>query len=562
LLLVLLVAAPAAAQRRAPAQSSALAASPRPRLVLLIVIDQFRYDYLERFGDLFVADGLRRLLRDGASWTNADYDHMPTYTAPGHASLMTGTWGAEHGIIANEWFDRAAGKKITSVTDDAARTLGDTSSPYSPRLLLASTLGDELRLATNDRAKVVGVSVKARSAILPAGRHASAAYWFSTQTGRMVSSNYYFNELPAWVARFNDERRADKLFGKPWERLLPEAEYLRRAGRDDAPWEDMTGIKDTNTFPHVVTGGAPAPGRDFYIALDYTPFTGDLLVDFAAAAITNEQLGADADTDVLSVSFSGNDYVGHRFGPYSQEVMDVTLRVDRQIARLLAEVDRRVGLQNTLVVLSADHGVAPVPAQAAAVGLPGRRVERDQVLQALRAAITARYRGADKQTAYVQSFINGQVYFDEAALRRDAVARTEIERVVCDAAAQLPYVARCFTRAQLEAGAFAPGDAVARRVLHGFNAQRSGDALVVYAPFVIQVSPPEPPDPPSNATHGAPYSYDTHVPLIIMGRGVRAGRYPQAATPADIAPTLATLLRVQPPSNATGRVLTEALADR
>jgi predicted AlkP superfamily pyrophosphatase or phosphodiesterase len=566
LLLSLLLVVAAAAQRRPAAARPDAAANARPRLVLLIVIDQFRYDYLERFGDLFISGGLRRLLRDGASWTNADYDHAPTYTAPGHAALMTGTWGAENGIVANEWYDRTAGKRITSVTDDAARTLGDASAPYSPRLLLASTLGDELRLATNDRAKVIGISVKPRSAILPVGRHASAAYWFSTQTGRMVSSSYYFNELPAWVARFNDARPADKFFGARWERLLPEAEYLRRAGPDAPPWEDMTRIPDTNTFPHTVTGGASAPGKEFYNALDYTPFTSDLLLDFAAEAIAHEQLGADDDTDFLSVSFSANDYVGHRFGPYSQEVMDVTLRVDRQIARLLAEVERRVGLRHTLVVLSADHGVAPIPAQAVAVSLPGRRVQRDEVLQAIRAAIATRYRrggDADKQTDYVQSFINGQVYFNLPALRRDGVARTEIERVACEAVEQLPGVARCFTRAQMEAGAIGPGDAVARRVLHGFNAQRSGDALVVYAPFAIQVAPSDPPsDPPSNATHGAPYSYDTHVPVIIMGRGVRAGRYSQAATPADIAPTLATLLRVQPPSNTTGRVLTEALTDK
>ncbi len=570
LLLLLFVATSASAQQRRPvnrrAPRNAVATPTRARLVLLIVVDQFRYDYLERFGDLFGARGIRRLLDNGASWTNANYDHAPTYTAAGHAALSTGTWGAENGIVANDWFDRTTGKSTSSVTDDTVQTLGDASRPYSPRLLLASTLGDELRLMSNDRAKVIGISVKPRSAILTTGRHASAAYWFSGQTGRMVSSSYYFKDLPAWVARFDDAKPANQYFGKRWERLLPEAAYLRRAGRDDAPWEDMTRIRDTNTFPHTLTGGASEPNKDFYDALDWSPYLSDLLVDFATQALREEQLGADDDTDFLAVSFSSNDYVGHRFGPYSQEAMDISLRVDQQIARLLDEVDARVGLQHTLVAFSADHGVAPIAAHAAALGLQGQRLNRDDVLKAIRAAISARYGrdgNADKTADYVQTFMNGQVYFNAAALARDHIARAEIERVVADAMMQLPYVARCFTRTQFEQGAISPSDAVARRILHGFNSQRSGDVLLLYRPFVMQFSPPNAPtDQPDNTTHGTPYSYDTHVPLIIMGRGVAPGRYAQAATPADLAPTLAQLLRAQAPSNTTGRVLVEALGNR
>ena len=299
--------------------SSSNAPSTRPRLVLLLVVDQFRYDYLERFGDLFVANGLRRLMRDGAWWTSAAYDHVPTYTAPGHATLMTGTWPAESGIIGNDWFDRETGSSVTSVSDPAAKLLGgeEGGKASSPRRLLASTLGDELRLATLRRSKVIGISVKDRSAILTAGRGATAAYWYSARTGQMVSSDYYFNQVPQWVISFNNTRPADKYFGARWERLLPEAEYTKRAGPDAPEWEKIGAAKDTNTFPHTITGGASAPGPAFYDDLPRSPFANDLLIAFAEQAIASEQLGQDDDTDILSLSLSANDYVGHRFGPYS-----------------------------------------------------------------------------------------------------------------------------------------------------------------------------------------------------------------------------------------------------
>ncbi|HEX8474287.1 MAG TPA: alkaline phosphatase family protein [Pyrinomonadaceae bacterium] len=545
------------AQRRNAA--TAAAASTRPRLVLLIVVDQFRYDYLERFGDLFVAGGLGRLMREGGVWTNANYDHIPTETAPGHATTMTGTWPAENGIIGNEWYDRDAGRRVTNVSDDTARLLGGGAEERasSPRRLLASTVGDELRLATVGRAKVIGVSTKDRAAILPAGRHATAAYWYSSQVGHMVSSNYYFNQLPEWVTRFNDTKPADKFFGARWERLLPEAEYKNRTGEDAPPWESIGEVKDTNTFPHVITGGAAAIGREFYDAINYSPFANDLLLEFAHQALINESLGADADTDVLSVSFSANDIVGHRFGPYSHEAMDMTLRVDRQIETLLNFVDQRVGLRNTLIAFTADHGVAPTPEHAAALNLPGGRVKVSELLTAVRNGIRSHYaRGSDAPDAtadYVLTYSNNNIYFNTVALRRDRINRQEIERVAGEAAMTVPGIARYFTRTQLENGAISPADAVARRALHGFNPRRSGDVVVVQDAFKYLS------DFSTGATHGTPYVYDTHVPVILMGAGVVPGRYPHEAAPSDIAPTLSALLRITKPSNATGRVLIEGI---
>jgi predicted AlkP superfamily pyrophosphatase or phosphodiesterase len=540
----------------------------RPRLVLLIVVDQFRYDYLERFGDLFGPKGFRRLMSDGASWTQSNYDHMPTYTAPGHGTMMTGAYPAESGIIGNEWLDRASGKRITSVSDDSVKLLGGLPNDpaASPSRLMASTVGDELRLITNDRAKVIGISVKDRSAILPAGRHANAAYWFSWTSGTMVSSTYYFNQLPAWVTNFNAAKPADKYFGTKWERLLPESEYTKRAGADNPSWENVTAAGDTNSFPHTSTGGATSPNRNFYTALDYSPFTNDILVSFAQEAIVNEQLGRDDDTDVLTVSFSANDYVGHRFGPYSQEVMDVTLRTDRNIAALLDFVDARVGLSNTLIAFTADHGVSPIPEQAAALGLGGGRLKFADVMGKIQAAISARYnpqgKSPDPSADYLlrfsegsttrEWFINNNIYFNYDALRRDGVNIEEFSQVVVAAALTVPGIARCFSRSQLLRGATSVTDPIERRVLHGFYPARSGDVVMVAEPYKYIAET-------ITATHGSPYSYDTHVPTIIMGAGVNPGRYLEPASPADIAPTLSALLRITAPTNSTGRVLIEAL---
>ena len=555
LIIALLFGSASEAQRRTqPSETK------RPRLVLLIVVDQFRYDYLERFGDLFGANGFRRLMRDGASWTQSNYDHMPTYTAPGHGTMMTGAYPAESGIIGNEWLDRASGKRITSVTDESVKVLGGGPGEIgsSPSRLMASTVGDELRLATNDRAKVIGISVKDRSAILPAGRHANAAYWFSTTTGNMESSTYYFNQLPAWVSAFNATRPADKYFGAKWDRLLPESEYVKRAGPDSPPWETVTSTGDTNAFPHTITGGAKTPNSTFYWALDYSPFTNEMLVSFAQQAIVNEKLGQDDDTDVLTVSFSANDYVGHRYGPYSQEAMDAALRVDQQIAKLLDFVDARVGLSNTLIAFTADHGVAPIPEHAAALGLGGGRIKAEDLFAIIGKALSARYPAGDYLLRFKEAntarewLINSNLYFNYDALKRDSVNVEEFSANVCAAAVTVPGIARCFTRTQLMRGATSITDPIERRALHGFYPGRSGDAVLVAEPFKYLGDT-------ITATHGTPYSYDTHVPTIIMGAGVNPGRYLEPAAPTDIAPTLAALLRITPPSNSVGRVLIEAL---
>ena len=564
---------------------------PRPRLVLIIVADQFRYDYLTRFGPLFGKGGFRRLMNQGSSWTNANFDYVPTKTSPGHAAIMTGAPPSVTGIIANEWIERSSATKVTSVGDRTARVVGGSEgeTPNSPRRLLASTVGDELRIALGDRVKVIGISDKPRAAILPAGRRANAAYWLGSRSGNIISSDYYFKQLPEWVEAFNRTRPLNKYFGARWERLLPEREYLKYAGPDSPPWEVIDHAPGfTNAFPHIITGGEARPGRQFYDALDHSPFVNEVILAMAEQAILHENLGGDETTDLLSVSFSGTDHVGHRFGPTSQEVMDTVLRLDRQLAKLLDFVDERVGLKNTLVAFSSDHGVAPLWQYSETKGVGRTVIKNAYLLQPIREAIKARY--GDKRDYIFQykeagqnndAIINGNLYFDLDALARDRITLDEIAEVAGEAVSKVHGIAGYYTRSQLEkcrtqakAGASTPvsdaairnsqnrharsvtpclTDSIGSRVLRGFDPDRNGDLIIVQKPYYYLGDSDDP------TSHATPYPYDTHVPVILMGRGVKAGRYHRAATPADIAPTLSLLLGIKPPDRSQARVLREGL---
>lgn len=516
----------------------------KPRLVVGIVIDQLRYDYLLRFADLFGEGGFKRLLDQGAVFANAHYLHTPTYTACGHATFMSGATPALNGIIGNEWFDRASGKRVTSVNDGQVKLLGGKAGAtgMSPGKLLGSTIGDELKLASAGQAKVIGVSFKDRSAILPAGQRPNGAYWFDASTGNLVSSSYYFNALPEWVQRFNREQRPDRFFGKRWEKLLPEAAYQRSAP-DDAPYEKAArGTK----FPYAITGGEEAPGARFYNQFERSPFANDYLVEFAKAAIENEQLGADDVTDLLTVSFSANDLIGHDYGPYSHEVQDVTLRTDRTLAELFKFIEQKIGFERVVIALTADHGVAPVPEQVKALGYGGR-IEPKALTDAVQNALNGQF-GEEKWTL---NFVNGNFYFDEAAAARRKLDLAALEQAASLAALKVPGVAEAFTRTQILSGRL-PQTMIARSVAEGFHAQRNGNLVVVPQPFYFVGEG-------VTTTHGSPYGYDTHVPVIFYGAGVAAGTHHTASSPADIAPTLAALLKLEAPSNSIGRVLSEAI---
>src|SRR5215475_5651390 len=531
-----------AQQRRRPANGPN--ATKPVRLVVGIVIDQFRYDYLTRFRDQFGEGGFKRLMNGGAVFTNANYTHAPTVTACGHATFMSGATPAMSGIIGNEWVDRESGKRVTSVTDGKVKLLGgrEGAAGMSPSRMLGSTVGDELKLASGGQAKVIGVSLKDRSAILPAGKHPNGAYWYDLGTGNLVSSTYYFSDLPDWVKKFNKEMRPDRFFGKRWERLLPESAY-QRSTADDMPYEKF---EAGNKFPYTVTGGDEIPGLRFYAQFQYTPFANDYLVDFAKAAIEGEQLGADDVTDLLTISFSANDLVGHAYGPYSQEVQDITLRTDRALAELFNYLDRKIGFDHVVIALTADHGVAPVPAHAQQFGLGGI-IEPKTVTEAVENALNKSF-GEEKLTLPI---VNANIYFDEAVIERRKVAVEDVERVACQAVTKVAGVAECFTRSQILSGRL-PQTKIARSVANGFHPQRNGNLVVVPQPFFFIGEG-------ITTTHSTPYSYDTHVPVIFYGAGIAAGNYYEASSPADIAPTLSALLKIEIPSNSVGRILSEVL---
>jgi hypothetical protein len=499
---------------------------PEIRLVLLIAVDQFRYDYLTRFRDDY-SGGLRRLLTDGAVFTNANLEHYPTVTAVGHATMLTGATPSESGIIGNDWFDRETGTMVASISDPTVTGVGSTTgSAASPRRLLVSTVGDELKLASPaakgapEAPRVFSISLKDRSAILPGGRSADGAYWWDTKSGRFVTSSYYTATLPSWVQTYNDLKRADRYAGRTWASLAAPALSLR-------------------TLP-------PDVGAPLYDAVYGSPFGNDELLAFATELLQKEALGTRRVTDLLSVSFSSNDSVGHTYGPDSPQVRDIAIRTDATIGELFRTVDRLVGLSHVLVAFTTDHGVAPVPETLTARGLPGGRITTKDLFDPLQRALTAQF-GEGKwllATAGSSPYLNYELI---DALKLDA---TSVRRVAAAAVTQLPHVARVYTRDQLLRGEVA-NDRIGSRVLRGFNARRSGDLEIILEPYWMRQA--------QGTTHGTPYNYDAHIPLILMGPRVRAGEYAEAVALNDLAPTLATLVGVEIPAGSVGRVLTEAL---
>jgi predicted AlkP superfamily pyrophosphatase or phosphodiesterase len=532
------------AQKRAA--SSQQVATNRPKLIVGIVIDQFRYDYLTRFVDLFGPGGFKRLMNEGAFFENANYIHVPTFTAPGHATFMTGSIPSLDGVVGNTWYERSAGKVVTSVSDDKVKPLGGTTPALaaSPRRLIGSTVGDELKLSNAKQSKVVGISMKDRAAILPSGHMANGAYWFDTGTGAFVSSTYYFDDLPEWVKKFNANHLADEYFGRKWEKMRPEADY-RRSGLDDSPYER---VATGNKFPHTINGGSDKLSPKFYNNLLTSPFANEFEVAFAKAAIEGENLGKGTFTDMLTLSFSANDYVGHGFGPYSHEAEDMTLRTDIVIADFLKYLDQRYGDGNYWVILTADHGAGPIPEQAEADGLGSGRTVGKTITDTITKALNQKF-GEEK---WIASYEEGNLYLDYGVIGKRNLSLASVVQVAAEAARAIPGVAFCYTGDQLTNGTFREGS-IAQHVANGYMAERNGDLVLIPKPFVLFDAQT------LLASHGTPYSYDTHVPVIIYGTAFKAGHYGNPSSPADIAPTLSYALGLNAPSVSVGRVLTEAL---
>ena len=494
---------------------------PAVRLVLLVAVDQFRPDYLSRFGAH--AAGFHTLLTRGAVFTSAYLEHGTTVTAVGHATMLTGATPAVSGIIENAWYERSTKTTVESITDKGEQIVGGPTPAVggaSPRRLLVPTLGDQIKLASAapagspQRPRVIGISLKDRSSILPAGHAADAAYFF--RGGRFVTSTYYRPDLPAWVEAINTRRVPDTYAGKQW------------------------------TFP-VGTHAYPAdPGAALDSAVTASPAGNELVLAMATAALEHEQLGQRGVTDVLTVSFSSNDSVGHNYGPESPEVRDMVRHTDRQLQSLFEEVDRRVGLSHTLIAFTADHGVAPSPETLAALRIPGGRFPATTVYSAIEAALVAKF-GAGP---WIEKASLPGIYLDHALIASRGVDAAEVRRVAAEAVARVPHVARVYTRDAILTGAV-PREFISERITRGYHRDRSGDLHVLLEPHWIAAA--------AGATHGTPYGYDAHVPLILMGVGIEPGTYRDQVALHDLAATLAAVVGVEPPSGSQGRVLTEAL---
>ncbi len=498
----------------------------RPKLLLAIIVDQFRFDYTTRFAARYTG-GLHTMLNGGAVYLDAHQDHYPTVTATGHATFLTGSTPATSGIIGNEWYDRGLGRSITSVEDSETKLLGGApgATGSSPHNLLVSTVGDELKIADRNTSRVVGISMKDRAAILPAGRMADAAYWLDGTSGAFVSSTWYGSSLPAWVASFNQAKPAEQYLGKSW-----------------------TAAGSSNAKPFLTMPSQP--GKAYMSAFEETPWSNDLLESFAELAMQNENLGHHSGTDVLTVSFSANDHLGHAVGPDDPAVEEISVATDRTLGKLLAAAVKQAGgLSNLLVVMSADHGVAPVPEVNLARHMPGGRASKTEYTHTVEQALESRF---GKGKWIVGSWESG-FYFDQNLIREHKVNSADVENEAARAVETLPYVERVYTRTQLmqrTAMASRVDDYVAR----SFFPECGPDLFVILKPYWLFGT--------EGTSHGSPWDYDTHVPLLFYGAGIRPGVYAERVGISDVAPTLAAVLAVETPSGSVGHILPEILAPR
>lgn len=506
----------------------------RPKLIVMLIIDQFPYNYLVRFRPYFVQGGFNLLL-SGANFTACRYDYAKTATGPGHASLATGAYPDVHGIIGNDWYDRSRHGQMNCVEDDSTRLVGaGEGAGRSPRNLIGDTLADELRLETNFESRVVSVSLKDRGAILPAGHTANAAYWYDTDSGHFVTSTYYMQALPSWAARFNDQLPAKAYCGKAWQ-ALPET----------------PGAKGKVLGEFQSNSGEPCPNPKFLNWLHDTPYISEIQLDFAREAIQREHLGQGPATDVLAISLSGNDYIGHVYGPYSPQVADMTLRTDRDLAEFFKYLDRIVGLDNVWLTLSSDHGVAPSPRFIRDHKLGSGTANSIAIVAAVEQALSKEFGPGD----WVEGKAEFELYLNRDALKQHGVSLGRAEFAAAEAAAAVPGVTAAFTRSQLMTGNL-PDAPMARKVAHSFNSLRSGDVYLVLNPYAVPVQSG------MDTTHGSPWSYDSQVPLIFWGGAFQPGVYGVLCQPIDQAATLAVALGIGQPSGAEGRPLTLAIKKR
>lgn len=516
----------------------------RPALVVILVVDQMRADYVERFGSSWTG-GFRRLMNDGAWFRQAQYPYLTTVTCVGHSSIVTGALPRTHGVVANNWWDRDAAKMVNCVSDPSQTLVSYGASATggtSTRNLLVPTLGDELRTQSPVPPRIVTLSLKDYTATTMAGRRADVVFWFSVGAKSFMTSSVYTKAPVPFVADFLKAHPMDAAYGKSWTKLLPDAAYLNPddglAERAPAGW--------TTQFPHVLNGlGKGTPDTAFYTQWDESPYSDQFLGQFAESALDTMKLGQGPGTDYLAISFSALDLVGHDFGPKSQEVQDVLARLDRTLEALIVHLDRSVGRQNYVLALTADHGVAPIPEQEAAAGADAGRLKAADLVARVDKALEPIF-GPGK---YASRLSYNDFYFEPGVYDR-LLGNPAAMRAALDALGTAPGIARVYRGEELEATGGTTGDRLTRAAWASYFRGRSGDFVVIPRPFNVFVA--------AGTTHGSGYGYDQRVPLFLLGRGVKPGQYQSAVSPLDVAPTLAYLTGITLTA-ADGHVLNEAL---
>ena len=534
----------------ASAQSSA---PTKPQLVVGIVVDQMRQEYLYRFESKFGEGGFKRLMDGGFMLENVHYNYVPTYTGPGHASIYTGTTPAIHGVIGNDWYDKQLKKIVNCVEDPNQKAVGsvDGNGDVSPSRMLSSTITDELKLASQKKSKVVGISFKDRGAVLPAGHHPDGAYWYDGLTGRFITSTYYRMGLPAWLESFNNLNLADKYLSQEWKTVLPVAQYAE-SGTDDSPYETRLTGMDKSVFPYNLKELRKQNG-DFEL-LAATPFGDDLLTEMAKAVIDGEALGKDEITDFLAISFSSPDIIGHRTGPNSVEIEDTYMRLDKNLEDLFKKLDKEVGQGRYLIFLTADHAVADNPQYLKDNSIPADYFRIANVEAGLSDFLEKYFPGKK----VIEKISNDQLYLNQELFNGDPrtsgidflIATELITKYLQDT----PGVAQVYSESNLRQGNFNEGGTKGM-MIRGFHHKRSGDISVVLEPGWIASQGGL-----TGTTHGSAYTYDTHVPLLFYGTGIKKGSSSQYHPITDIAPTLSILLKIKFPSGCTGQPISE-LAD-
>lgn len=508
--------------------------SDRPKLVVGIVVDQMRYDYLYRYWDKYSSGGFKRLITEGFNCRNNHYPYAFTETGPGHATIYTGTTPSVHGIVSNMWYDKFQERMVYCAEDRTVTAVGAPSNDallMSPRNLLVTTLGDEIKLATNHRAKVVGVALKDRSSIFPGGYFSNGSYWLDLKTGNFITTTFYTNTLPAWVQKFNERKLAEELAKKTWTSLLPLTQYVE-SDTDDSPYEGKYSHEEKPVFPHT-----PQEIRN----LPYSPWGLSLTSEMAKTALLSEQLGKDAITDLLAISYSSTDYVGHLFGTSSIEAEDIYLRLDLELANMLNFLDQEVGKDQYLVFLSADHG-APYNRSY----MSDRRYNKWAVIgPAIQDSLNqhlAKLFGAKK---LVPIYNEQEVFFDHKLIAEYKLKKSEVERATVEFLLTRPEIACAFVPLNADISSCS---GFRRDLLqNSYHFKRSGDVLFSLEPGFLNVNYPK------GVTHGVAYEYDTHVPLLFYGWKIQAGSTNQPTFVNDIAPTVADWLSINAPNGASGK---------